>query len=77
VLDLRRARIGSPRAGRWNLRIKLVDPATMPDQRDRWAKIYETLFVNAALCNKAVAAAMSMRDLPGKSLMHSSQRSAR
>ena len=28
-----------------NLRIKLVDPATMLDQRDKWSKIYETLFV--------------------------------
>jgi hypothetical protein len=24
---------------------KLVDPATMLDQRDKWAKIYETIFV--------------------------------
>ena len=28
-----------------NLRIKLVDPAAMLDQRDKWAKIYETLFI--------------------------------
>lgn len=31
-----------------NLRIKLIDPATMLDQRDKWTKAYEAIFIKRA-----------------------------
>lgn len=31
-----------------NLRVKLVDPAVMLDERDKWTKAYEAIFIKRA-----------------------------